>query len=264
MIFTKVQIRETDFHISTGRLHAKWERDHVFEFNERQPTIRVFENQKLAREYHIETLDENPDLRGQYFHTSIRITRSGAVMIDGILSPDRVKVPDNEKMSYEGIRLHPFYLSKNEQKNEERKGTGLFRRGLHFSGTITGGNVRLVCICDSCRKSFTVTSFHAGVSEAQYFYSVDSKQTLFVPYHFIKNMPTQLQKSIDDEVLKEVEQKLPKPSSGSGEYKYYNPFRLPHCSAAFIDFEKNKEIRVNEYYGIRLINQSLEHFTETK
>jgi hypothetical protein len=258
MITGQVKIHRTDIYISTGLLKKEGEVNHVFDLHESEPTIRVFENKKLRREYHMDTLSENPDLTGQFFHSSIRVLKNSAIMIDGIISKDQNKFPNWKDNNFEAIRLQPFFLSDNEQENEKLKGTGLFQRGLHFSGTVTPSGVRVICICDSCQKSFTLQHFHAGFSEAQYFYSTDSKKTLIVPYGQIEKMPNQLQETIDEKTLEEIEQLLPK--STNGNFKYYNSFRCPHCSSPFIDFEKHKDIRQNEYYGNRLINQEFERF----
>ena len=260
MITGKVKIIGTDIYISTGLLKKEREVNHVFDFNEAQPTIRVFENNKLKREFLIETLTENPDLSGQFFHSSIRILKNNIVMIDGIISKESNKCPVWTDDKYEAIRLEPFFLSDNEAQNEKLKGTGLFQRGLHFSGTVTPSEVRSVCICDSCQKSFTLQHFHTGFSEAQYFYSADSKKTLIVPIGQIENMPFQLQETVDQKTLNRFEVLLQKSTNGHGDFKYYNSFKCPHCSSPFIDFEKNKDIRPTEYYGNRLINQEFERF----
>jgi hypothetical protein len=181
-------------------------------------------------------------------------------MIDGIISKDSIKFSSWQDKDYEAIRLQPFFLSDREHENEKLKGKGLFQRGLHFSGTVTPSGVRVICICDNCEKSFSLQHFHTGFSEAQYFYSTDSKQTLFVPYNQIKNMPGQLQKDVDVSILATVEEQLPKPTIGNGNYKYYNSFRCPHCAAIFIDFENNKDIRPTEYYGNYFLNNELQRF----
>ena len=92
--------------------------------------------------------------------------------------------------------------------------------------------MRAICFRDSCEKSFTVQHFYSGFSEAHYFYSTDSKQTLIIPLSEMKCMPAPLQVKIDEQILSIAEELLPKPTSGTGEYKFYNPFRCPHCAAA--------------------------------
>lgn len=258
MITGKVKIKGTDIYISAGLLKKEREVKHVFDFKEAQPTIRVFENKKLKREYLIETLTENPDLSGQFFHSSIRILKNSAVMIDGIISKDANKTLDSTEHDYEAIRLQPFFLSDNEKENEKLKGQGLFQRGLLFSGTVTPSGVRAICICDSCQKSFTLQHFHAGFSESQYFYSSDSKKTLIVSNGQIEGMPLQLQETIDEKELRRIEQLLPESEDGRGSFKYYNSFKCPHCDFPYIDFENNKAMRPNEYYGNRHINQEFE------
>jgi hypothetical protein len=145
-------------------------------------------------------------------------------------------------------------LSNANENNLVLKGKGLFERGLHYSGTVTPSGVRCICTCDYCLESFTIQHFHAGFSEAQYFYSTNSKETLIVPYGSFKNMPVQLQKEVDLLALQDIEAKLPLPSNGDGLFKYYNSFRCPHCFASFVDFT-NKEVRPMEYYGNTYINQ---------
>ena len=260
----QINIKGTDIYISSG-LSKDIEVNHVFELKSSQPTINVYENDKLIRKYLLETLLTNPNLTGQFFHSSVRLLNNSAVMIDGIISKDPVKFSTWTDKDYEAIRLQPFFLSDRESENIKLKGQGLFQRGLHFSGTVTPGGVRAVCVCDNCERSFTVQHFHSGFSEAQYFYSSDSKQTLVVQLYQIKNIPASLQKAIDNSTLTTVEEQLPKPTVGSGKYKYYNPFRCPHCATAYIDFESYKDIRPTEYYGIRLINHELQRLdTEQK
>ncbi len=254
----QVFIEKNRVHIPAQR-PSSVEINHVFEFDEPEPTIFIFEGEMLRRQYKIETLTENSNLAGQYFHSSIRILTNGAFMMDGIVSKDKNKCATWQDTGYEGIRLQPFFLLDRESENEKLRGKGLFQRGLHFSGTVTPSNVRAVCICDSCFKSFTLQHFHAGFADAQYFYSSDSKQTLVVNWYEIKDMPTQMQKEIDLSVLVKVEEQLPIPTEGSGHYKYYNSFRCPHCGDAFIDFENNKSIRPTEYYANRLINHHAQH-----
>jgi len=258
MITRQVKIIGTDIYITTGLIKTEINVNHIFEFIIPLPVIRIFENKKLFREYRIDTLTNNPSLSGQFLHSTIRVYKNSAVMIDGIISTDKSNHNDWKDSGYEAIRLQPFYLSDKNIENKKLIGAGLFQRGLHFSGTVTPSGVRAVCICDICGKSFTLQHFHAGFSNAQYFYSSDSKQTLFVNYGQIDKMPTQLQSEIDDNIIYEVEHKLPNPIKGQGVYKYYNSFRCPHCGLPYIDFENDKKMRPDEYYGYYLINQEIQ------
>jgi hypothetical protein len=230
---------------------------HVFELSQPIPEINVYENNDLNKTYKIDTLTKNPDLKGQFFHSSIRILSNSAVMIDGVLSKSRTAYPTSTDINYEGIRLQPFFLKNVDHINGRLVGKGLFERGLHFSGTITPSSVRCICICDQCRQSFTLKHSHAGFSEVQYFYSEDSKETLTVSYNAIEGVPRQLETPVDEIKLQEVEHKLSACKEG---FHYYYPLRCPYCAAPFIDFEKYKEIRLSEYYGNTFINSSVKHW----
>jgi len=258
MLKRKIKITGTDIHINSGLANSATEKEHIFRFISSQPTLRVFENKQLLRTFNIEPLSANPDLAGQFLHSSIRILDNEAVMIDGIISTNPNEHPDWKSDDYEAIRFQPFFLNSNEQENHKLKGQGLFARGLHFSGTVTPSGIRTVCICDHCNKSFSLQHFHAGFSESQYFYSSDSKQTLVVKYSQILDLPTQLQESLSEQQLKEIEEKLPNPTTGNGTYRYFNSFRCPHCGEPFIDFHTNPNSRANEYYGYRHINQDFQ------
>jgi len=227
----------------------------VFSLTTSTPEIKVYENQNLIHTFRIDTLQDNPDLTGQFLHSSIRILVNSGVMIDGIVSNSNTTFSHWTDNDYEAVRFQPFFLSDKNENNIALKGKGLFERGLHFSGTITPRGVRNICFCDSCNLSFTIEHFHSGFSELQYFYSRDSKETLVVPYGSIENLPTQLQGIIDNSTLEIIEDKLPKPSNDVGTFRYYNSFKCPHCLAAYIDFEKYKEMRPKEYYGNTYINQ---------
>lgn len=255
MIKRKIKIIGTDIYIADGLFNSAIEKEHVFEFQQTQPILRVFENKELKRTFIIEPLKGNPDLRGFYLHGSIRILNNDAVMIDGIISMNANEHPDWKSENYESIRFQPFFLSSNELENQKLAGKGLFDRGLHFSGTVTPSGVRTICICDECEKSFTLQHFHAGFSESQYFYSSDGKQTLAVNYSQIPNMPTQLQEDLNEQTVEEVDSQLPKPTLGSGTYNYFNFFKCPHCMSDFIDFRNNPNSRSKEYYGYSLINR---------
>lgn len=254
----RLEVKDTDFYINKPGIFEKafGEYLNVIAFKTSNPIIRVFENGVLRKSFLIETLSKNPDLTGQYFHSSVRVLENGAVMIDGIISKNKDKLAESSNNDFEGIRFQPFFLlSMAEEKNNQLIGKGLFDRGLHYSGYVTASNIRVICICDECQKSFSVEHFHAGFSETQYYYSNDSKQTLIVPYTQIPNQPAHLQTDIDEETLAEVESKLPKPNIGTGKFKYYNSFRCPHCLSPFIDFQNNKYLRPNEYYGNKYINE---------
>jgi hypothetical protein len=258
MLKRKIKITGTDIHVNNGLLNSAIEKEHVFRFESNQPTLRVFEGKQLLRTFNIVALTENPNLTGQFLHCSIRILDNDAVMVDGIISENSEQHSDWKSADYEAIRFQPFFLNSSEHKNSKLIGKGLFARGLHFSGTVTPTGVRTICVCDHCTNSFTLQHIHAGFSESQYFYSTDGKQTLVIGSSQIPNMPTQLQDSLDERSLEEIERQLPNPTIGNGTYKYFNSFKCPHCGEPFIDFNNNQNDRTNEYYGYRLINQEFQ------
>lgn len=253
----RIKIKSNDIYISKHGLFGQKTEEYlgVLSFDNPTPTIKVFENSTLLKTFNIETLTTNSNLTGQYFHISIRLLENDGVMIDGIISKHNDKHQYWQDSDYEAIRFQPFFLTTADLATSQRIiGKGVFERGLHYSGTITPTTVRVICICDNCNKSFTVQHFHGGFSDSQYFYSTDSKQTLIVPYNKIKNLPTQLQKEVDEKIIAQVEAELPKPTKGKGNYRYYNSFCCPHCLSPYIDFQKNKQIRPTEYYGLKYIN----------
>jgi hypothetical protein len=255
-----ITLRETTIVINLNEIskNVPIEDFSIIRFDDPIPKISVFCEDIKGIEYCIEPLSSNPNLEGQFLFISIRVLENFVVMIDGLISKDNKSPPSLNDENGEGIRFQPFFLPLANIKNENFYGRGLFERGLHFSGIITPGNVRLSCVCDICRKSFNLQSFHAGMSNGQYFYSTDSSRTLFVNSYEIGDMPGQLQKEIDLNELNNVESKLPKPDNGSGLFKYYNPLRCPYCKSAYIDFEKYPEIRPSEYYGNTYVNQNIQ------
>ncbi|HNP33713.1 MAG TPA: hypothetical protein PKN96_10515 [Flavobacterium sp.] len=221
----------------------------IFKLENALPEINIYEDGNLIRKFTIEPKGDM-NLEGMYFHSSVRVNANSGIQIDGLLS----KSPQQFETTDEGIRFQPFYLSDREDGNQKLKGMGMFRRGLHYSGIISSGNIRLVCICDECSKSFSVDFYHAGFSEMQYFYSTHSKETLLVPYYStLGKVPHQLQKDIERISLSELEDNLPSTSDGS--FKYFNNFCCPHCEAPYINFDKNREIRPTEYYVHFYLNQ---------
>ena len=253
----QITIKGSDVYLNKPTLFGKKSGEHfgVIHLKQAVPMIRVYENKSLRRSFLLETLTINPDLSGQYFHISIRLQQNGAVMIDGVVSKYPDKHPTLQDEDFEGIRFQPFFLNTADPMiSQQLIGNGVFAKGLHYAGQVTPTSIRVICVCDKCNKSFTVQHVHAGFSRCQYFYSEASKQTLLVPYERFDNMPIQLQRTVDDNIICTIESKLPLPAAGNGEYRYYNSFCCPHCFSPYIDFQKNKQIRGSEYYALTYIN----------
>ncbi|WP_116787584.1 hypothetical protein [Flavobacterium psychrotrophum] len=254
LIKSRVKIIENEIYITNSPdiRGADVEVFTVFDLND--PILNIYENENLIHRFTIESRDGYPDVSGRYLHSSIRVNSDSSVQMDGIISDDR----DIYDKDGEGIRFQPFFLSNKESSNTSLKGQGLFQRGLHFSGFITSRNIRFICICDECRMSFSLECYHAGFSELQYFYSTNSKEILFVRYGEIENLPVQLQKDINADIITKVENQLPQTKDGN--FRFYNGLKCPHCSADYIDFENHKERRTNEYYANFYLNQKPLYF----
>lgn len=193
-----------------------------------------------------------------FFHLSLRVYPNFAVQADGLLSGSKA-LPENalERGEARGLRFQPFFIQKKGQKPPDLKGKGLFARGLHYNGVVTPSKIVLSAICDECEKAFQFTSFHSGFSDVAYFYSSSGKHTLAVSLQE-PGAPSALTKP-DDEALQLLERKLPSAPDAS-KYSYLNPFRCPHCRAAYIDFENYPEIRSSEYYANVHVGQRLQQF----
>jgi len=190
-----------------------------------------------------------------WFHFSVRVHSNLACQADCAISKsERFDPADFAAGKASGIRFQPFFLSGAAVSSSSHFGKGLFARGLHFNGTVTSGNVALSCVCDRCKQSFLIRSYHAGFSEAGYFYSGSGKYTITVSNR-IAGSPAALSDP-NPEDLAALEAKLPAAPDGSA-YKYLNPFRCPHCSEPFIDFEANPGSRPGEYYGNYLADSEL-------
>ena len=191
-------------------------------------------------------LHEMGDYAG-WFHFSVRVHPSLACQADcAITQNEEYDQGAFSKGEATGIRFQPFFIAGAETSNDVFVGKGLFKRGLHFNGSVTNGAILLSCECEHCRKSFLINSFHAGFSNSGYFYSGSGLYTLSVSDR-VPGCPAALS-TPDTAELAKLESELPKAPDGS-EFKYTNPFKCPHCKEAYIDFANNPEERPAEYYG---------------
>ena len=81
-----------------------------------------------------------------------------------------------------------------------------------------------------------------------------------VPYYEIEDMPGQLCKNISKTTVEKVDAYLAQ--KDYGRFKFYNPFRCPYCTAPYIDFQKNPEIREYEYYANVFLNKKMIEYNE--
>jgi hypothetical protein len=182
-----------------------------------------------------------------WVHLSVRVHENRACQADCVVSASEKFDPEEfVRGEAAGIRFQPFFLPGSNVSNAEFIGKGLFARGLHFSGNVTRGNTLLSCECDACHRSFLIQSYHAGFSNAGYFYSGSGRYTLVVD-SAIAGAPAALSDP-DPTALAALEERLPKAPDGTS-FSYLNPFRCPHCAAAYIDFRHHPDARKSEYYG---------------
>ena len=219
--------------------------------------LEILKDGKCIANYKIEIEKESPDYK--YIHLCIVIQNNFGLMIDGVIDNSPV-MKETELYKMNGIRFQPVLLKSENNEYPNFRGMGLFSRSLHFSGYVTPSNIRLCCICDECKKSFIIHSYHAGNGYFQYFYSDDGSETLMVPYYEIEDMPGQLCKNISKTTVEKVDAHLAQ--KGYGRFKFYNSFRCPYCKTPYIDFQKNPEIREYEYYANVFLNKKMIKYKE--
>lgn len=228
--------------------------DEVCEISEDELPCEKLPSRKLEAGSVIEFIDHSgnchrhdlADFSG-WFHFSVRVHLNKACQADCAITEDEKY--DQKAFSEgkaKGIRFQPFFITGAETSNNIFIGKGLFKRGLHFNGSVTNGAISLSCECEHCRKSFIINSFHAGFSNVGYFYSDSGAYTLTVGAH-VSGCPAALS-SPDESELKELESRLPLAPDGTT-FKYTNAFKCPHCKVPYIDFLANPEERTAEYYG---------------
>lgn len=192
----------------------------------------------------------------RFIHFSVRISQHFAVQPDALLSQTASVAPDAfSKGEVNAIRFQPFFLPEFPGAPPVLKGCGLLKRGLHYSGWITPGNVSLMCICDDCKRTFRVQSYHAGFSNLAYFYCSNGPHLLTLSDR-IEGAPPLLAKP-DLAALQKLEGQLPACTVCGGNFRYLNSFRCPYCSAAYISFAEGRE---SEYYCNTIYGQTPQHW----
>lgn len=218
--------------------------------------LRFIDSEGAVRRYDLSSVHEEGH---RFVHLSMRIGPTFAVESDALLTRDGTH-PDQGLKGAEGrgIRLEPFYLPECSGNPADLVGRGLFYRGLHFPGAITPGNVSLLCICDHCRLSFRLQSFHAGFGNLTYLYCSQQSHTL-IASSYLEDAPPVLGDA-DAAAVARFESQLPPCEQCGGEFRYMNPFRCPHCLHPYIDFKTHPADRAQEYYGNYLYGAAPQHF----
>lgn len=229
---------------------------------EKTPTIKIEEvEQKIVFEdsQGNKTIHKLKNETG-WFAFSVRVFENLICLADCIYGDDKNLTSERfNKGEINGIRFQPFFLCDARAKQEDLNGRSLFSRGLHFSGTITPGNLSLSCICDKCGESFRLHSFHAGFSMCGYMYSESGMYTIIIP-STIEGAPPALG-APDIKAISKLEKRLPMAPDGTS-FKYLNPLRCPHCKSPYLDFEKFPKDREHEYYGNTFFGQEAIEYEE--
>ena len=230
----------------------------VVEFVARDQPLRFVDSSGNARSFDVASaFDEG----ARYFHVSARIHASYAVQTDGILTQRKEENSQEVfKAGGKALRLQPFMLPEFSGDTDNLIGRGLFHRGLHFSGMITPGNVSLMSLCDYCKHSFRLQSFHAGFSNLSYFYCSRGPHTMVASSHET-DAPPVLGKA-DPAATARFEQRLPPCGDCGGSFNYANSFLCPGCQKPYIDFARHPQDRESENYGNHLYGASLQRFGE--
>jgi hypothetical protein len=194
-----------------------------------------------------------------WLHLEVFVSTGLACQASAIASPRRVRAPDERIGDDEiAMRIQPFFLA-GADAVPDLSGKGLFARGLHFAGIITPSNMFLSCRCDACGRSFLGRSNHTGWLDQTYFYSESGRFTLLTDIRVGEAVKGQTEP--DYVSMEALENALPIAPDGS-KFLYSNPFRCPHCAAAYIDFQKYPDLHDREYYLLRLADTALLRFPE--
>lgn len=157
----RITIKGNDIYIQNHHLYSgisNTERETIV-LEGKIPKIKIFENDLLIKTFVIEPKDSNPNLDGQIIDCEILVHQDFSVQIRGAIYRDMEHLLYKKPLDVENLRFQPFYLSHRKENNEKLVGRGMVARGLHFTGYRDGGDLRLICICDSCQESFSVDSY---------------------------------------------------------------------------------------------------------
>jgi hypothetical protein len=192
-----------------------------------------------------------------WLHLEVFVGRNLTCQANAIASPRNIRAPDERISDDEiAVRIQPLFLA-GAYAVQDLTGKGLFSRGLHFSGTTTPSNILLSCRCDACGKPFLGKSNHTGWLDQTYFYSESGRFTLITDIRV--GVAERGKTEPDYASMEALEKALPSAPDGS-KFSYSNPFRCPHCAAAYIDFEKYPDLHDREYYLLRHIDTPLLRF----
>lgn len=210
---------------------------------ETSPIISVYENKKLVQSYTLET-KTGEDYTGKYFHISINLTISSdhltpVAVIDGFVADSQ----EETKMEFKHIcyRFEVLFLDRESEATKiwqaRVTGNDLYAKALRKPGYITPGNVRLVGVCQSCRKSFTFIGYNFPHMQAEAAYSDDGLDVMELSAY------------------EQIDKNTWSCEQNGKTFRYYNSFNCPHCGEPYIDYKKYPEIKEFGVLGCTLLGR---------
>lgn len=197
----------------------------VMPLTEKDPVIRLYEDDRLTREYCLQTEGEE-DFSGKYFHIGVRLGMLGnppvpVAQIDGFVADT---AQEREMTAQDiGYRMEGHFLRcggiTSKLHLERIRGQDLVAKGLKYPGYTTPSNVRLIGICQDCGKSLTFHGYAFYMMQCDAAYSDDGQDCFVIEEHI--SDPINWSHEQDGKI-----------------FRYYNSFCCPHCGAPYIDYRK--------------------------
>ena len=193
--------------------------------------FQIYENNSLRREFELGTV-EGEDFSGKYFHLALRIHTSNTycgpvhlVQTDGFISD----TPEDKQMQLSdiGYRMECFPLHSSAEEQymcDQIIDRDLENKGLRYPGVTTPLNVRLIGWCPSCQRSFTFLSYALYNAQEEVAYSDDGLDVCGIEEYEIDK----------ENWARTADGKI---------FRYYNPFRCPHCGKPYIDYKKHRYMK---------------------
>lgn len=242
-----------------SKVFLEWKKSHPltvqYEFKgsislaEKEPIISFYEDGVKTVEYCLQTEGEE-DFTGKYFLISVRVGFTGnplvpTMQMDGFISD----TSEDRKMTSDdiGYRMEGHYLSFNElsnHRNTAKCGKDLIEKGLRYPGYTTPGNIRMVGICQNCKKSIAFKAYNIYFNGDEPVYSDDGLSVCY-----ISGYEMAAQKFDKENWFYEKNGKT---------YRYYNSFCCPHCGEPYIDYKNYKEMKISGICACVFLDDSTE------
>ena len=222
---------------------------------EKQPVIRIIEDGVNTRNYTLENGPED-DYTGMYFQLCVLAyykTNEGypdadVVQIDGLIAKENT---GDAKMTTgtPAYRFEVYYPVSdpfaNVLQNETVRGGPLESKALRYPGLITPTNVSLVGICGGCGRSFAFKGYFIHHMQCVPVYSDDGVDVMALPVQ---------------EMEKAAGEKEWAAEANGKRFRYWNPFRCPHCGEAYIDYQRYPKAHQYGELGCALLGHEVVNY----